>query len=58
MSNTKKGSPKFGSIPKAFKCLQNRSQKMKIKENAKYSLTNPEKVFHLRIRKTHAWVYF
>ena len=58
MSNTQKGSPKLGSIPKAFKKLQNRSQKMKLKENTKSIVTSPEEVGELRIRKTHAWEYF
>lgn len=55
MSRSKTGSPKLGSIPKAFKRLQNRSQKMKLKENAKNILANPENNSELRIRKSHAW---
>jgi hypothetical protein len=58
MSKSKKGSPKLGSIPKIFKKLQNRSQKMKLKENTKSILANPEDVCELRIRKSHAWEYF
>lgn len=55
MSRSKTGSPKFGSIPKAFKRLQHKSQKMRLKENVKKILANPESNSELRIRKSHAW---
>ncbi len=55
MSDTKKGSPKHGSIPKSFKRLQNRSQKMQLKENTKAVLISPDSGSEMRIRKTHAW---
>nr|MBK9649924.1 hypothetical protein [Bacteroidota bacterium] len=55
MSRSKTGRPKLGSIPKAFKRLQNKSQKMKLKENSKLMITNAEGNVELRIRKTHSW---
>jgi hypothetical protein len=58
MSRSKTGGPKLGSIPKAFKRLQNKSLKMKLKENAKNSAANPESSSELRIRKSHAWNWF
>ncbi len=58
MSRSKTGSPKLGSIPKAFKRLQNKSQKMKLKENAKNIVANPESCSELRIRKNHVWNWF
>ena len=41
MSDTQKGSPKHGSIPKSFKRLQNKRQKMQLKENTKAVVINP-----------------
>jgi len=55
MSRSKTGSPKLGSIPKAFKRLQNRSQKMKLRQNTKNIVANPESHTALRMRKSHAW---
>ena len=48
MSRSKTGSPKLGNIPKAFKHLQNRSQKMKLKESAKSIVANSENNGELR----------
>lgn len=58
MSRSKTGSPKLGSIPKSFKRLQNKSQKMRLKENVKDILANPENSSQLTIRKSHAWQWF
>lgn len=55
MSRSKTGCPKFGNIPKAFKRLQNRSQKMRLKENLKNIIANPEINSELGVRKSHAW---
>ncbi len=55
MSRSKRGSPKLGNIPKAFKHLQNRSMKMKLKENVKSILANPENNSELHIRRSHSW---
>ncbi|MBC7412240.1 MAG: hypothetical protein H7331_07285 [Bacteroidia bacterium] len=57
MSKTKKGSPKYGSIPKAFKKLQNKSHKMRVKKNSKAITLNPEVGNEIRLRKTHSWNY-
>lgn len=58
MSRSITGSPILGSIPKAFKRMQNRSQKLKLKENAKNIVANSECNSELRIRKSHAWNWF
>lgn len=55
MSRSKQGSPKLGSVPKTFKRLQNKSQKMQLKENVKAVVSNPEENGELRIRKSHTW---
>ncbi len=58
MSKSKKGSPKLGTIPKAFKRLQNRSQKMQLKENERNLLANPECMSEMNVYKSHAWHWF
>ena len=58
MSRTKHNTPKLGNIPSSFKRHQNRSQKMKLKENCKAIIENPNNESALRIRKNHAWNYF
>jgi hypothetical protein len=58
MSSSKKGSPKLGSIPKWFKRLQNKSQKMRLKKNAKAIVNNSDGQTELRIQKSHAWNWF
>ncbi len=58
MSKSKTGSPKLGSVPKSFKRQQNKSQRMKLKENTQSILKNIEGNSDLPIRKSHAWQYF
>lgn len=55
MSRTIKGSPKYGSIPSKFKRQLKRSVKMKIKENTRQMINNPEDIGAIRLRKDHVW---
>jgi hypothetical protein len=58
MSKTRTGSPKLGVVPKSFKRLQNKSLKMKLKQNVRSMVKDNDGLGALRIRKTHRWNYF
>lgn len=58
MSRSKKGSPKLGSVQGKFKREHNRSQKMKLKANARKMAENQEEAPEIKQRKSHRWDYF
>lgn len=58
MSRSKKGSPKLGSVPSAFKKVQLRSQKHKQKQSDRKLIVYPDHEMLLKFKKSHRWEYF